>query len=112
QFGRFFHNVGGRFRDETVPAGFSPTRPDAPGVDGKTLGVAVADYDGDGRPDLYLANDGVPCNMFRNAGRARFENAGLLAGTAYNSAGNTQAGMGCDWGDYDGDGWPDLVVTT
>jgi hypothetical protein len=105
QFGRLYHNLGnGRFTDVTHQAGLDAAH-------GKTLGVAAADYDGDGRTDLYLANDGMPGDLFHNDG-GHFTNVGSESGTAFNYASREQAGMGVDWGDYDGDGRPDLTVTT
>ncbi len=79
---------------------------------GKTLGVAFADVDDDGFPDLYLANDEVPCDLYMNRGGNGFVNRGVVSGTAYNFNGRAQAGMGVDWGDVTGDGKLDLVVTT
>jgi hypothetical protein len=103
--GRLFRNLGqGRFADVTRAAGLDAAH-------GKTLGVAVADFDGDGRPDLYLANDGMPGDLFHNLG-GKFADVGLESGTAFNHESREQAGMGVDWGDYDGDGLLDLVVTT
>jgi hypothetical protein len=79
---------------------------------GYNLGVAATDYDGDGWQDLYVANDGLPADLWRNRGGRSFQNVGELTGTSYNDEGSTQAGMGVDWGDYDNDSLPDLVVTT
>ncbi len=78
---------------------------------GYGLGAVVADYDEDGRPDLFVANDSVPNVLFRNAGNGRFDEVGLRAGVAVAIDGKARAGMGIDAEDYDGDGHLDLVVT-
>lgn len=105
QFGSLYRNVDGRsFKDVTREAGLTDQH-------GKTLGAIWTDYNRDGRPDLYLANDGVAGDLYENAGR-RFRNVGTITGCAYNSMGGAQAGMGVDSADYNGDGWPDLVVAT
>jgi hypothetical protein len=75
------------------------------------LGVVVADFNLDGRPDIYVANDGVPNQMWLNAGDGRFRNEALLAGTAVNMEGRPEASMGVDAGDFDADGDPDLFMT-
>ncbi len=102
---RFYRNLGGlRFEDATVSAGFDGAR-------GKGLGVAFSDLDRDGRPDLYVANDMTQNLLFRNLGGGRFEEIGLLSGTAFGERGEPEAGMGIAVGDPDGDGWSDLFVT-
>ena len=78
---------------------------------GNGLGVAVGDYDADGRPDVFVANDGVPNFLFHNEGNARFSEVGLLAGVAVARDGKPRAGMGTEFADYNGDGRLDLVVT-
>jgi enediyne biosynthesis protein E4 len=74
------------------------------------LGAVWGDLDNDGDPDLYVANDQTPNNLFRNDGD-RFTDVALEAGVAYNEDGRAQAGMGVDLGDYDNDGWLDIHVT-
>lgn len=102
----FYRNDGnGTFSDVTREAGIAAVEP------GYGFGVLFADYDLDGDPDLYVANDSSPNFLFRNEGNARFTDLALSAGVAYGEMGNTQAGMGVTWGDYDGDGYPDIFVT-
>lgn len=79
---------------------------------GKALGVAIADFDRDGRIDVFVANDSVREFLFRNLGDGRFEDVALAAGVAYDQDGRTFAGMGAVFDDQDNDGWPDLMVTT
>ena len=99
-----FHNEGdGRFRDVSQESGFA-------GAPGKGLGVAFNDFDRDGWPDIIVANDSAPQQMFRNNGDGTFEEVGLLLGIAYDEDGRDYGGMGVDFHDYDNDGWPDLFV--
>jgi hypothetical protein len=77
----------------------------------KALGIAVADYDRDGRIDLYIANDSTLEFLFHQMPDGRFEETGLESGVAANGEGQTYAGMGVDFADYDNDGWPDIAVT-
>jgi hypothetical protein len=77
----------------------------------KALGIAIADYDRDGRIDIFVANDSMPEFLFHQKPDGTFEEVGLESGVAVNSEGQTYAGMGIDFADYDNDGWPDLVVT-
>ena len=78
---------------------------------GKGLGVALADFDGDGKIDLAIANDSMPQYLYRNRGDGTFEETGMLAEVAVDSDGRTYAGMGIDFGDFNNDGLPDLVIT-
>ena len=73
--------------------------------------MAVGDYDDDGWPDVFVANDGVPNFLFHNEGSGRFSEVGLLAGVSVASDGKPRAGMGTEFADYNGDGRLDLVVT-
>jgi enediyne biosynthesis protein E4 len=79
--------------------------------DGRGFGVVTADVDGDGRIDIYVANDMCPNFLFRNRGDGTFEDATESSGAAYNDKGKPQSGMGVDAEDLDGDGLPDLFVT-
>ena len=78
----------------------------------KGLGAAFNDFDRDGRPDIVVANDGVPQSLFLNQGNSSFREEALLKGLAFDEDGNTFAGMGIDFQDYDRDGWPDVLITT
>lgn len=101
----FYRNQGSTFVDATEEAGLVDSKP------AYGLGVVSADYDDDGDQDLYVANDTDPNFLYRNDGRGHFEDVGLLSGAAYNASGATQAGMGVDFGDSNGDGILDIFVT-
>ncbi len=99
-----FHNNGdGTFSDVSLKAGLA-NHP------GKALGVAVNDFDKDGWPDIFIANDSVPEQLFRNNRDGTFSEVGLIAGAAYGEDGSVFAGMGADFADYNNDGWPDIFV--
>lgn len=99
-----YHNNGdGTFTEVAAKLGLS--RP------GKALGVAIADYDRDGRIDLFVANDSMVEFLYHNKGNGTFEEVGLLSEVAVDIDGRTYAGMGVDFADYNNDGWPDIVVT-
>jgi len=100
-----FHNRGnGTFEDVTASSGIFDTS-------SKSLGVAMLDYDMDGWPDLFVANDTQPNKLYRNQHDGRFEDAALRTGVAFSEDGKARAGMGVDAGDYDNSGVPSLVVT-
>lgn len=100
-----YHNNGdGTFTDVSRKAGIA-------NPNGKTLGVAFADFDKDGWTDIYVANDSVPCFLYHNNHDGTFTDVSLISGTGFNEDGKTFAGMGTEFGDFDNDGWPDIVVT-
>jgi hypothetical protein len=100
-----FRNRGdGTFEDRTVQAGLFDTT-------SKSLGVALLDYDGDGRTDLFVANDTQPNKLYRNLGSGKFEETALTAGVAFSHDGKARAGMGVDAADYDRSGAPSVAVT-
>jgi len=78
---------------------------------GKGMGLAFADYDGDGFTDIFISNDSFPNFLLHNNGDGTFTDVALLAGVAYNEDGRTVAGMGTDFRDIDNDGWPDIFHT-
>ena len=73
--------------------------------------MLTGDFNNDGWPDLYVAADGVPSQLFRNNGDGTFSNIAVVSGCAYNEDGMPQAGMGVAAGDYDCDGWLDFFKT-
>src|SRR2546429_5857459 len=78
---------------------------------GPGLGVACADFNGDGWPDIYVANDGSAAHLWINQRNRTFKEQSLLAGAAYSVDGLPQAGMGVTAGDFDGDGDEDIFKT-
>jgi enediyne biosynthesis protein E4 len=100
----YHNNRDGTFSDISAMAGIGRDR-------GNGLGVAIGDYDDDGWPDVFVANDTVPNFLFHNEGKGVFREAALVAGVAVATDGKARAGMGTEFADYDGDGRLDLVVT-
>jgi hypothetical protein len=101
----FLNEGNGRFRDVTAERGVDPES-----LYG--MGVVVADYDNDGWPDIFVANDLTPNLLYHNLGKGKFEEVAVLAGVAYDENGVEQGSMGCDFGDFNNDGWLDLYYTT
>ncbi len=102
---RLFRNRGdGRFEDVSEAAGILRAY-------GNGLGVAIGDYDRDGRPDIYVANDATPNQLWHNQGDGRFVDVGPLSGAAFNALGRPEGSMGIASGDPDADGDEDLLVT-
>ena len=100
-----FHNEGGGlFKDVTEAAGIDREKL-------RGLGVVFGDYDDDGWPDILVANDAHPNQLYHNNKDGTFEEVALEAGVAFDEDGRARAGMGVDLGDYDNDGRLDLVVT-
>lgn len=100
----FFRNENGRFVDATSESG----------LEDKALAfgfaVRAADFNGDGHPDLYVANDSDPNYLYRNDGKGRFTEVATWSGCALDENGAAQAGMGLAVGDADGDGVLDVFV--
>ncbi len=99
-----YHNDGGGHFSE-VAAKVGMDKP------GKGLGIAMADFDRDGKLDIVVANDSMLEFLYRNKGNGTFEEVGLNAEVAVDGDGRTFAGMGVDFDDYNNDGLPDLVIT-
>jgi enediyne biosynthesis protein E4 len=101
---RLYRNKGnGIFEDVTKKAGlFDPTS--------KSLGVALIDFDNDGWLDLFVSNDTEPNKLYRNNHDGTFTETAVPAGVAFSDSGRVRAGMGVDSGDFDGSGFPGLLV--
>jgi hypothetical protein len=78
---------------------------------GKGMGVAIADYDGDGFPDIFIANDNDRNMLIHTLKGGKLKEVGMESGIAYNGDGRQISGMGADFRDYDGDGLPDILMT-
>ncbi|HEY7184919.1 MAG TPA: CRTAC1 family protein [Vicinamibacterales bacterium] len=98
------NNGNGTFTDISKEAGILDRR-------GNGLGVVVGDYDDDGWPDVFVANDSTPNFLFHNEQGRSFKEVALVSGVSVASDGNPRAGMGTDFADYDNDGDLDLFVT-
>jgi hypothetical protein len=105
QQSRLYHNNrDGTFTDVTAEAGMAAQF-------GPALGVATADFNGDGWIDLYVANDGQENQLWINQRNGTFKDLGLVSGSAISELGQAKAGMGVDAGDFDDDGDEDIFVT-
>jgi enediyne biosynthesis protein E4 len=100
-----FRNRGnGTFEDVTAKSGIFDTT-------SKSLGVAMLDYDRDGWPDLFVANDTQPNKLYRNRRDGTFEDVAVRAGVAFSEDGQARAGMGVDAADFDNSGVAGIAVT-
>jgi hypothetical protein len=100
---RLYRNLGhGRFEDVTVESGIGRAL-------GKGMGISIADFNGDGFMDIFVANDTEPNFLFVNQRNGHFEERGFELGVAYNAQGETVSGMGSDAEDFDNDGWVDIL---
>jgi enediyne biosynthesis protein E4 len=101
---KLFHNLGsGRFADVTNKAGLDDHT-------SKSLGIVVFDYNGDGWPDLFIANDTQPNKLYRNNKNGTFAESGVESGVGFGDDGVARGAMGADAADYDRSGHPHLVV--
>jgi hypothetical protein len=101
-----FHQMpDGSFIDVSAKSGIADPN-------GKGLGVAFADFDGDGFTDVFVANDSVRQSLYHNKGDGTFEDVAIAGGAGYDENGKTYAGMGIDAADYDNDGYMDIFITT
>ena len=102
---RVWHNLGnGKFEDATQRSGLGdPTS--------KSLGIAILDYNGDGWPDILIANDTQPNKLYLNKKDGSFEERGVAAGIGFSEDGVARAGMGVDVGDYDRSGHPSVLIS-
>jgi hypothetical protein len=98
----FVNRGNGTFQDVSKTAGVAKHA--------KALGLAALDYDGDGWTDIFVANDMVPNNLYRNTGKGVLTDVASRAGVAVTEAGAARAGMGTDAADYDGSGRPSVIV--
>ncbi|HKU77823.1 MAG TPA: CRTAC1 family protein [Pyrinomonadaceae bacterium] len=104
QSATLYHNRGnGTFENVTAKAGVADPA-------GKTLGVALLDYDDDGWMDLFVANDTEPNKLYRNNHNGTFTDNAVIAGVAFSESGTARAGMGVDAADYDGSGKQGVVI--
>jgi hypothetical protein len=98
-----YRNLGhGKFKDVTEESGIGS-------VLGKGMGVSIADFNGDGLPDLFISNDTIRNFLYINQGGGKFSEEAVPYGVAYSEMGGLVSGMGSDAGDIDNDGFPDII---
>ncbi len=98
------NNGDGTFTDVTKKAGITSSP-------GKGLGIVCGDVDNDGDVDIFVANDTTPNQLYLNNGNATFSENALFAGVALSEDGRAFSGMGVNFGDYDNDGFMDIIIT-
>lgn len=102
----YYHNNGdGTFTERTLAAGFGNQQR-------RSLSAVACDFDGDGKLDLFVANDLGPNYLFHNMGHGKFEEVAMQQGVAFGASGRAQANMGTACGDYNNSGRPSVLVTT
>ncbi|PID92363.1 MAG: hypothetical protein CSA96_03575 [Bacteroidetes bacterium] len=105
QIDKLYHNEGGnRFKDVTEEMGIS-------NPDGRAMGVGAADFDNDGWTDIFVANDHMINNIYRNLEGKGFEDYGVHTGMAFNQAGEATISMSVDFADFNGDGLIDVFMS-
>ena len=105
ELNRLFHNDGnGKFTDVSKQSGIA-AHP------GRAMGITVGDFDNDGWPDIYVANDTMPSFLYHNNHDGTFTNDAVNANVAYGQNGEATTSMGPTFGDYNNDGWQDLFVS-
>jgi len=97
----FRNNGDGTFTDVSEPAGMRRSL-------GKGMGVAIADFDDDGFMDIFVTNDKTPNFLYHNQGNGTFKEVATEAGVSANESGTMVSGMGCDFKDFNNDGFPDI----
>lgn len=100
----FRNNGDGTFTDVSESAGIRQSL-------GKGMGVAIADYDNDGFMDIFVTNDKTPNFLYHNQGNGTFREIAVEAGVSANENGTMVSGMGCDFKDFNNDGYPDIFYT-
>jgi hypothetical protein len=102
---RLWHNLGGgKFEDATQKAGLGDQT-------SKSLGITILDYNGDGWPDILIANDTQPNKLYLNKQNGTFEEKGVAAGIGFSEDGVARAGMGTDAADYDRSGHTSVLIS-